>query len=645
MAQKRFYDLFKYSDHIIAMDGHLDKHQLDIFERYLESKAYVIHNQVEHRHNHCVQYTKDREGTMQYIMDCIANNERVVCPCLSKTIAEQINKQAENLFGTSKKIQLYTSDRPLQGGDIAEIWGNADLVIFTSTIDCGVSFEIQGHFNKCICFFDNKTGPTCETCVQMMSLSRDTRKFLICLTINQFVKQEHDPQKILNEMSTCAEESEIRFHGIRSARCERGTDWTKCNGFMMAHVMNERAKRMSRNYFLQQLTDILQEDGAKVMGKFKKFNKAAKKRDKEEPSEEATKKIIDTLEMQYNFTGFDANDKDALKRYSNSRKLSAYKNLCMLKAMGPNFQKALAQKKRDVSRVSGALQVCRQTQKFEGNALSRAEVLVGAVGQNYDIDANRLSAELLEIVTGSQDPFDVPILTTEEIGRRLQCQVTMDDDGNEITCASHDIQARILSIHREWINQRPELHTPFRYREPPRLTVKDVLQIVRHMVKTMYDMDYTRQNKENGFHLYKISESDDFTSCPESCKTKPIVPLWADSTMPDIPDQLVLEGEDGIVQPTDMFRERQADRCKSLQKRPFIQPENLFSCSKRRKVSPILSPDQGKQKQLHVDQMLAGAQERQITLREALKMKIQRQNKMADKSTISTPENHECNKM
>ena len=145
----------------------------------------------------------------------------------------------------------------------------------------------------------------------------------------------------------------------------------------MAHVMNERAKRMSRNYFLQQLTDILQEDGAKVMGKFKKFNKAAKKRDKEEPSEEATKKIIDTLEMQYNFTGFDANDKDALKRYSNSRKLSAYKNLCMLKAMGPNFQKALAQKKQDVSRVSGALQVCRQTQNLKAMLCPRAEVFVG----------------------------------------------------------------------------------------------------------------------------------------------------------------------------------------------------------------------------------------------------------------------------
>ena len=28
----------------------------------------------------------------------------------------------------------------------------------------------------------------------------------------------------------------------------------------------------------------------------------------------------------------------------------------------------------------------------------------------------------------------------------------MDDDGNEITCVSHDIQARILSIHREWIS-------------------------------------------------------------------------------------------------------------------------------------------------------------------------------------------------
>jgi hypothetical protein len=108
--------------------------------------------------------------------------------------------------------------------------------------------------------------------------------------------------------------------------------------------------------------------------------------------------------------------------------------------------------------------------------------------------------------------------------------------------------------------------------------------MVRHVVKTMYDMDYTRQNKKKGVHLYKISESDDFTSCPESCTTKPVVPLWADSTMPDIPDRFVLEGEDGIVQPTDMFRERQADRCKSLRKRPFIQPENLMPCSKRRKV-------------------------------------------------------------
>ena len=48
---------------------------------------------------------------------------------------------------------------------------------------------------------------------------------------------------------------------------------------------------------------------------------------------------------------------------------------------------------------------------------------MGAGGHNYYIDANRLSAELLEIVTGSQDPFDVPILITEEIGKRLQCQV------------------------------------------------------------------------------------------------------------------------------------------------------------------------------------------------------------------------------
>ena len=82
---------------------------------------------------------------------------------MNKSLAEDIYNQAVASFGESKKILIFTRDNPWSGEDINITWVQADLVIHTSTIDCGISFEVNDHFQDCVCFFENCAGPTHET--------------------------------------------------------------------------------------------------------------------------------------------------------------------------------------------------------------------------------------------------------------------------------------------------------------------------------------------------------------------------------------------------------------------------------------------------------------------------------------------------
>ena len=130
------------------------------------------------RSHHQIEYTKDTEGSIDFLINALRQGHRVVCPCTKKTTADKIYARVMQALGEDFKAKIYTSRTPCTDTDVNNIWNKFQLIIYTSSIDCGISFELNGYFYICICFFGSHDGPIFETCLQMLSRAR---LLLFCL--------------------------------------------------------------------------------------------------------------------------------------------------------------------------------------------------------------------------------------------------------------------------------------------------------------------------------------------------------------------------------------------------------------------------------------------------------------------------------
>ena len=125
---------------------------------------------------HKIWRTTDNNAGKQELLSLIGQGERVVVPCSLKSDAMEIY----HLVLTGN-VQLYTSEKRWQNGDdINEVWSKARVVIYTSTMDGGHSFE-PDHFGWCVCFLSSLVPIPVESCLQMKARSRSTKQFLICI--------------------------------------------------------------------------------------------------------------------------------------------------------------------------------------------------------------------------------------------------------------------------------------------------------------------------------------------------------------------------------------------------------------------------------------------------------------------------------
>ena len=602
MSQKRFCDLIRKSNHVIAMDGYLDQQRLDIFEKYLGQPAYLIHNQVKHRSHHVVERTRDQKSTTTFILNSLSQGKHIICPCMDKSLAEEIYTQTKQVFGETKHILLFTRDNPCEDGDVNESWKLADLVIHTSTIDCGISFEVNGHFDVCVCFFNNGSGPTYETATQMLSRSRDTSQFLICTSEKRFIDQPTEPAHILSEIVVKAELCDVQFYGMQSSH-KRSRKWEDCNPYLMALVMTECVKRHSRNRFESSMLDLLQQDGAQVMREFKKFQSVTNTVQPIQATVEIPRKNLETtltqLKGQYGFDGFDPTDSEAIKRYSRPAKRYAFENLKMLANNGPDFLSALAQRERDSLKTAAGLDACWKAGRYNSCVLTRAEVLTGVVGISNDILANRAASRFIEAMVGVPDPFNIPVLTEKEISDRLECQlITLtnkdDEEGKksrEVLCLSVTKKQEILDLFNQWVLCKPEIHTPRCMPGAIPLSLVKAVHLLDHVMEIMFDMRYKRQEnstrssrkeKHKRNYAYEALESSDFTRCTSDI-TKPILPIWS-THVHNLTEPNILQVGKGVVQPSLHLNERQAGKLK-LWDLPGIIPGHLGLKTKKRKTS------------------------------------------------------------
>lgn len=596
LAQQVFFDLMQESSCVVAMDGYLDQHRLDILEKYTEQPAYLIHNEYQSRSTHTVQHTRDVAKTVKFILQVLAEGRRIICPCMSKNQAEEIYAQATARFASTKSVLLYTCDNPWKGEDVNVVWATVDLLIHTSTIDCGISFEVSNHFDTCVCLFDNSIGPNHETALQMLSRSRDTREFLICTTQKRFKQQNTDPNQVLAEMDArIARVSDSYFFGIRYSHAHRSRSWASCNPYLAAYVMSKVINRRTRNHMAREVLDMLQRDGAQVMarqmdfsaylqpppqdpGAFPFMEPPPTPRSSEIPGRSPEERVA-KLQKEYGFDGFNPEDLEALKRYERADVLAAFRNLTMLAKNGTSFTPALRQKRRDVAKARAGHEYCRQSQSFNMAIISRSEVLAGVEGGCYDYDANKAASKITQFFTGVADPFAIPSLTQDQLEARLQCSMIRTtkrrklaqpeaepEKEKESLCLSIAKKTEFLALYHEWIQCNPGLHAPFRIPGNEPITFIRAMHLFSHTLAVMYSMEYRRDKKHTKVEgqrvfTYSSYNLDDFARQGKGVAidaTKPPIPPWAEQPLEELAETEILQCDGRIIQPGLGFARRQA---------------------------------------------------------------------------------------
>jgi hypothetical protein len=610
-TQSMFYHLCQNAEMVIALDGYLDQDTLDIFEKYTGEQAYLIHNTYQSRAAHKVQFTRDVKGATRQLLKCVQKGERCIAPCFSKEHAENIYKQAKALFGDTKKVLLYTQDCPLNGADVNVVWSDADLVIYTSTIDCGISCETAGLFEWCFAFFDNGTGPTYFAAAQMISRARDVKKFIICCTHKKYHARSLDKNDILNDpkMSKVILKADILFFGVggygehKVLHPGRRT-WETCSPIAASIAFIELGERQTHVGIHQYLQQLLQQDGAQVAREWLKYDaqqeplvdKAAV--DAVVLEQQDPQALLKDVIRKYKFNGFDPADEEKLRMYAKPAKVSAYENLNQLAENGSGFAEALDRRKRDVGKCALGLELIKQAGKMDQNAIDTVAISSRVFGGNYMIDANETAVQFLEVITGATDPFNIPAMSSTVIAARLECEVVVSAiSGSQGERERHDLHlspakaAQVGSAYKEWILTKPSLHTPSRLYNGGPLSLVKAVSMLNHVLVTMYDMTFKREGntkKVNGdrTHTYAACVSEDFPRVnPDfSChKTKPSIKLWTGVQLKDLSEGEILRVGKRHLQLGPGYATRRGGDygCAPL---PPIQAEDLIPASKKRRL-------------------------------------------------------------
>ena len=402
--------LIKLCYQVTILDGYLDQPNLDVFESYLGGQAYLVVNQYQSRTNQTFEYTDNEKLTVQKLFKIIKDGGKVISPVMEKALGERIYTEFCQKFGGTKKAVLYSRDNPCQETDIDKVWAEFDLVLFTSVIDGGLSFETKGHFTHCICFFNDSIGPMFDVGVQMLSRARDTIQYIICTRQRKHpFFQDTNLDTILAEMPIAVESDDFfvtsMLFGIDVAIQKRNRTWADSNAFTKSYALTESIRRRSVNDFQNALLQRLRDDGAVIRPLwFRKMPEIPHIHNKKVdiPGSNIDSHILQLCNIyKVKKQAFDPEDKDAIKRYFRVDKQFAFHNLTILSRNGSDFMNAIASMLRQKNNGAGALYCCGQTGLMDSNALSCAEVQMEVNGFNDTLRANEILSKLFELVLGN----------------------------------------------------------------------------------------------------------------------------------------------------------------------------------------------------------------------------------------------------
>lgn len=170
---KNFEWLVRNSEKLIAMDALASHRTYTLLEKTRNNVHMHINSYVPENPPQDIYY-KHVDEFHREVMDAAsrAKEAPIVIVTSSRAEAETLNKK---IMAYGVQIAMYTGDSTeqvkAQLNDVHAAWATVDVLIYTSTISAGCSFELP-RFTKVFAYFTSKS---CDfiTCIQMLGRVRD----------------------------------------------------------------------------------------------------------------------------------------------------------------------------------------------------------------------------------------------------------------------------------------------------------------------------------------------------------------------------------------------------------------------------------------------------------------------------------------
>lgn len=184
---------------VIVADALLDMKYTEYMKRLNRQDTITYH--YIHRPYVDKQYRiiNNKSALTHMICEAVKKGKKIVVPTNSEVYAKSIVEIIQNV-NLDIKIGIYTGDnKGKKHEDVSKNWDKLQVLIYTPTITCGISF-MEDHFDEIFAYFSTAScGP--EEALQMLFRCRKINKMNICINKhpNNFLKCKDPDVKTLKD--------------------------------------------------------------------------------------------------------------------------------------------------------------------------------------------------------------------------------------------------------------------------------------------------------------------------------------------------------------------------------------------------------------------------------------------------------------
>jgi hypothetical protein len=152
---RKFKMMLKEAEHVIVMDANINDRLIKLIQRFRKNRTSLFYQNTNQRdRDMTVYHCDDRRIIIGRIIQSLRNNKNIVIATNSKREADSFEELIVETFGlkTRAKVFNYSSNtaddvKREHFSNVNHYWSQLNVLIYTPTVNVGVSFEAQ-HFDE-----------------------------------------------------------------------------------------------------------------------------------------------------------------------------------------------------------------------------------------------------------------------------------------------------------------------------------------------------------------------------------------------------------------------------------------------------------------------------------------------------------------